>query len=462
VKFSKAQNSANFHLIPELRFSEQNLTSFAGLLIFQALFKRLDLKRKLRNCFGHIGGTKCFGRHLVVLLLIVHIIIGFRKLSDVGYYRDDPLLMRLLGLRRLPGISTISRALSDAGFAGVVKLRELCRTLVINGLRRAAVDRITLDFDGSVLSTQKHAEGTAVGYNPKHRGARSYHPLFCTVAQTGQFFDLHHRPGNAHDSNGAPEFMSSCLSVIRAECPGALLESRLDGAFFKKEIMELLDDEKVEFTGTVPFSHMPQLKRMIENRERWCRIDSTWSFFEVSWKPRSWERKYRFILVRKKVKLQRKEPLQLDLFEPREFGYEYKVIVTNKRERARDVVLFHNGRGSQEGVIGEAKQCASLGYIPTFDLAANQVYSLCSMFAHNLAREIQMLARPPAARPHTKRSAAWTFRNLNTLRNCLINRAGRITHPQGKLVLAMSANPTTEKELLNFLTAITNQPNMNS
>jgi hypothetical protein len=53
-----------------------------------------------------------------------------------------------------------------------------------------------MDFDGSVLSTKGHAEGSAIGFNKRKKGARSYYPLFCTVAQTGQFFDMHHRPGN--------------------------------------------------------------------------------------------------------------------------------------------------------------------------------------------------------------------------------------------------------------------------
>lgn len=456
MKFSKTQNTANYHKIPQLHFTEKNLSSFAGLVIFQVLFRRLKLRGRLRNCFRHIKSTKGFDRHLVVLLLIVHIIIGYRELSDIDYYRDDPLVMRLLGLRRLPGISTISRALSEAGFVGVAKLRKLCRALVIEGVRRAAFDRITLDFDGSVLSTQKHAQETAVGYNRRRKGARSYFPLFCTVSQTGQFFDFHHRPGNAHDSNGAQEFMLKCIAQMHKECPDALLESRLDGAFFNKEIMQMLDDEKVEFTATVPFLNLPQLKRMVEDRVRWQRIDATYSFFEVNWKPKSWSRSYRFILVRKKVKVQRREPLQLDLFEPREFGCEYKAIVTNKRERAADVVQFHNGRGSQEGVIGEAKQCASLGYIPTFDLVANQVYSLCAMFAHNLSREVQMLVAPPTRKTHPKRSAAWKFRSLNTLRCTLINRAGKITHPQGKLVLVMSMNTATRADILNCLDSIKN------
>ena len=44
VKSSKAQIQAKYHKIPALRFEDQKLTSFSGLLIFQLLFKRFELK----------------------------------------------------------------------------------------------------------------------------------------------------------------------------------------------------------------------------------------------------------------------------------------------------------------------------------------------------------------------------------------------------------------------------------
>ena len=95
------------------------------------------------------------------------------------------------------------------------KLRELSRSLVIEGVKRERLFRLTLDFDGSVQSTKGHAEGTAVGFSRSKKGARSYYPLFCTVAQTGQFFDMYHRPGNVHDSNGADQFMLDCFEIAR-------------------------------------------------------------------------------------------------------------------------------------------------------------------------------------------------------------------------------------------------------
>jgi hypothetical protein len=302
VKSSKAQISGKFHKIPEIRFEDQRLTSFSGLLIFQALFTRLHFKSRLKRCFRHLKSSAIFSRHLIVLLLIIHLLLGFRRLRDVDYYRDDPLVMRLLGLRELPDASTISRALSEVDAAGAEKLRELSRSLVIEGLKREGLSRLTLDFDGSVLSTRKHAEGTAVGFNPRKRGARSYYPLFCTVAQTGQFFDFHHRSGNVHDSNGAADFMMRCFDEAWRHFPGAVFESRVDSAFFERNILSVLDGSGVEFTATVPFTRLPELKKMIEQRRRWFRIDGDHSFFETAWKPNSWGVGYRFIFVRKRVR----------------------------------------------------------------------------------------------------------------------------------------------------------------
>ena len=116
-------------------------------------------------------------------------------------------------------------------------MRGLCRDLVVEDLRRASFPRLTFDFDGSVQSTKGHAEGAAVGFNPKKKGARSYSPLFCTVAQTGRFFDLHHRPGNMHDSNGAFSFMADCFEHLWREFAGVKFESRVDGAFFNLETL---------------------------------------------------------------------------------------------------------------------------------------------------------------------------------------------------------------------------------
>jgi len=454
VKSSKAQIQAKCYKIPTIRFEDQRLTSFSGLLIFQALFAHINLKARLKKGFSHLKVSPIFGRHLVVLLLIVHLLIGFRRLRDVDYYRDDPLVLRLLGLRKLPNVSTISRALSKMESEGVEKVRELSRCLVIEGLKRECLPRLTFDFDGSVQWSKGHAEGTAVGFNKSKKGARGYYSLFCTVAQTSQFFDVLHRPGNVHDSNGADQFILECFSKVKEEFPGTIFESRIDSAFFNKKIQGILDSKNVKFTASVPFARFPELKDMIENRKRWRPIDRQWSYFETDWKPKSWDSKYRFIFTRKRVRNQYKGPIQLHLFEPRDFNYQYKVIVTNKTESAKSVVTFHNGRGSQEAIFGDAKNDAALDVIPSRHLAGNQVFTLCAMMAHNLSKEIQMQAAPAAHRARPKRPAAWDFKTLDTLRHRIIQRAGRLTRPKGDLTLTMSANHAVRNDLLHFIDVV--------
>ena len=74
------------------------------------------------------------------------------------------------------------------------------------------------------------------------------------------------------------------------------------------------------------------------------------------------------------------------------------------------------------------------------------------MMAHNLSRELQMLAAPSAAKALVKRPAAWAFEKLDTLRHRIIQRAGRFTpRPQGELTLTMSTNQAIRQDLLNFL-----------
>ena len=450
MRFRKEDILARFHKLPHLRFEDQQLTSFAGAIVLQLLFRRLDLKTRLKSCFP-AKSSAIFGPHLLVLLLIVHLLLGFRRLRDMDYYRDDPVVLRLLGLRRLPDVATLSRALARMGRSSIEKVRHLSSGLVVQALQRERFPRLTLDFDGSVISTCGHAEGTAVGYNPKKKGARSYYNLFCTVAQTGQFFDVLHRPGNVHDSKDAHAFMMDAFDRVRDALAPTVLESRLDSAFFSQDTLTLLDLYGVECTISVPFERFPVLKDQIEARQRWRSLDEHCAYFESDWKPKRWPASYRFLLVRRAVARQTKEALQLDLFEPRHIDHEYRVLVTNKRTSARSVLLFHYGRGAQEGIFAEAKQHAGLDLIPTRRLLGNQMVTLCAMMAHNLGREMQMRAQARSNYSRVKRPAAWTFQTLDTLRHRFIQRAGRLTQPKGELTLTLNSNPKVEKDLLHFL-----------
>ena len=106
----------------------------------------------------------------------------------------------------------------------------------------------------------------------------------------------------------------------------------MDRAFFSDDFVSMLDTEGIQFTISVPFERFADLKALIESRKRWRHLNRQCSFFEADWKPSSRDDRYRFVFARNRNRKQHKGAVQLDLFIPYEYGYDFKAIVTNKRK----------------------------------------------------------------------------------------------------------------------------------
>ena len=453
MKYSKSYVRCKFTCLPQLRFNDQRLSSFSGLIVFQQLITDLDLKRRLSRCFEHHKGSPSFSTTSIVLVLVVSVLLGYRRLRDVQFFDDDPIVLRLLGLNRMPTVSTISRRLNAVDDRSIRGIEHLQQNLVIDALAREKLATITLDFDGSVLGTCRHAEGVAKGFNSKKKGQRSYYPLNCTVAQTAQVLAVHHRSGNVHDSNGARPFIEQCVQMVRNACPQAKIELRMDGAFFSEQIIQCLDELEVEYSISVPFErYTTTIKCYIDERKRWWRLRKGAKYFEKWISLDSWEiAAHRFLFVRDRHKEQRKGAIQLDLFKPYDFDYRYKVIVTNKTTQSKHAVEYHEGRGTQEGLFAELKTEAAMGYVPCNSWNANKLFLLSNVVAHNLTRELQMRYRERDRQTTVKRPALWKFSKIGTLRKQIIQRAGRLIRPQGILTLSMPSNPRVEEIILSYL-----------
>jgi hypothetical protein len=454
MKTSKHKIASNASAFPKIRFEENTqLTAFAGIQIFSSLFASLRLKDRLRRCSAHLNLSTQYSPSSIIFLLIVHVILGFSRLRDIDCYRQDPLILRFLGMGALPSPSTLSRILSQMDASAADKLVELIEGLVIERLTKLKLKRLSIDFDGSICTTSGHAEGTAVGFNPKKKGQRSYYPLFATVAQLDQVLSVLHRSGNVHDSHQAPEFISRVVGLLRTALPHVVIEVRADSAFYSDELLGTLEELRVEYTVSVPFERYTNLKNVIEGRKRWRRVSKDLSGFKCQWKAKSWNQKRCFVFVKKRVKKQTKGPIQLDLFVPYEEGFEFKAIVTNKRQGIKSIVLFHQGRGSQEKIFGEMKNGTRIDYLPCRREAGNRVYMLCNILAHNLSRELQIENAPPARTTNAQRACLWIMESLSTLRKNVINRAGRLTRPNGTLTLTIPADNKIRRVVEKFIPA---------
>ena len=169
MKHSKSVVRCKFSCLSKLRFDDQQLTSYAGLVVLQQLFFDLGLKAKLGCCFSHRQIRPIFSNASVIMLLI-----GYRSLRHVRYYSNDPIVLRVLGLSKLRDVSTISRQLASLDERSVSKLEGLQQNMVLETIASEQLARVTLDFDGSVLGTCRRAQGVTIGFNRKKKGQRSY------------------------------------------------------------------------------------------------------------------------------------------------------------------------------------------------------------------------------------------------------------------------------------------------
>ena len=105
MKHSRADVRGKARPVLDIRFEPQSLTSYSGLIVFQHFFSLIGIKERLWRCFRHLKDNPIYGHHMIMMLLVVHLIIGHRRLRDVDSYRDDEMVKRVLGLKRLPDVS---------------------------------------------------------------------------------------------------------------------------------------------------------------------------------------------------------------------------------------------------------------------------------------------------------------------------------------------------------------------
>jgi hypothetical protein len=96
------------------------------------------------------------------------------------------------------------------------------------------------------------------------------------------------------------------------------------------------------------------------------------------------------------------------------------------------------------------KQDVQMEYIPCRKRAANEVWLLMSMLTHNLGRELQLQALPLKRTASMKRTALWVFESIETLRRKIVQRAARLTRPQGKWTLTLPDIPVLRSAIERY------------
>jgi hypothetical protein len=422
-----------------LRFTEDRLTSYAGLELFRQFLHAIQFSKRLRRHLRASDPGGDYSSVAVVRLLVAMLVVGASRLHHVGYLVGDPLVQRFCGLRRLPGERTLSRWLSRCSASVRSALQALNTDILSITLDRLCLPRLTVDVDGTVVSTGLHVERAFRGYNPHRRKVPSYYPITAYLAQTTQFLRVQNRSGNVHDGKASMPFLRDLFRQLRRMAPKALLEIRLDGAFFRKEIVAFLEP-RAEYAIRVPFYQWLDLQSLIRERKRWKHLRPDLHAFEATVFIPTWNRSVRVAIYRKRVFHKTRKNYQLDLFDPSNGTWEYSAITTNKHLKLKALWDFLAGRGAHEKALGELKSGYAFDTIPTQTHAGNSAWQILSTLAYNLVASFQIHTGAPARRKTRKRTSLFTLKSIFTLRYEVLSRAGILQHPQGHPTLTLSEN----------------------
>lgn len=426
-----------------LRFEHRGLTSYAGLEFVRRYFDALGVIGLLRRELAAALPPTDFGVSAMVLVVLTLLISGGRRLRHVLYLAGDPVVLRLCGLRRLPTPRTIGRWLAAFRARHLPHLQWLNALVVARAIRHAGLRRLTIDVDGSVVSTGLQVEGARRGYNPHHRKVPSYYPITAYEAQSGQVLRVQNRPGNIDDATAARQFLRELFAQLRATLgTGYGLEFRMDGAFFRRYIIEQLEAAGAEYAIKVPFYTWVGLKERVRRTRLWRRVEETVSYAEHAVELAPWGgRCFRVILYRRHVQHETKKNFQLDLFDPSDGHYEYSAVVTNKTLSGPALWAFMCGRGMHEKVYGELKSGFAFASVPTMRYAANSAWQMLSVLAFNLMRGFQTATTAERRGATRKRRSLFRFESIHTLRALCLQRAGIIVRPDGYATLDVGPSP---------------------
>jgi len=431
-----------------IEFGGEAMTSYAGLEMVRRYIHGTDTYRRLMAWQGRSRMSGDLRIGALVLLLVALVLVGGRRLKHVQWLEGDPVVRRFAGLNRIPTRCCLARRLAAFRTAELSELDDLIIGAASDALAPHRLARMTLDIDGSVLTTGQQVKGARRGYNPHNRKNPSYYPITAILAQSGHVIAHRNRPGNVHDSHGSAAFVRDAIRRLRHwfEHEG-VVEVRADSAFFQRDFLVSCENAQAHYAIKVPFMPYFNLRSLIKEAgpkvwksvSRNSKVEGFWLDLPIS----AWGRVQRVAVFRthrdnKPVKG------QLDLFNPDDGYWEHSAVATNRDISLRALWQFMNGHGVQEKTTGELKSGLAYADIPTADMRANAAWQKLNILAHNIQTSFQIDVFPKTKPLSLKRTARFLIRSIRTLRFEWIVRAGRFVNTGGHRRLRLPNNERTE------------------
>ena len=384
-----------------------------------------------------------------VLNIAYNILAGGMRLEDIEQRRNDESFLNGLEAERIPDPTTAGDFTRRFDPADILCLQECFNR------KRLAVWKVQapgflreafLDVDGTIASTDGECkEGIGLSY----KGIWGYAPLIVSLANTREVLYLVNRPGQAASHNGSVEWIDRSLDLVGQVAGQITIRGdtdfthtahldRWNQAGHKFLLGMDAHPKVVKLADALPGSAWRTLERLpkyeiltqprakafrhkeqiVVEKEYRNQILVGEDIAEIEYQPLKAARKYRLIILRKNLSVQRGEQALLD--EIRYFFY-----ITNRSDAAEKIVGLANGRCDQENVIEQLKNGVNAMRMPVHDLVSNWAYMVMGALAWNLKAWYGLLMPNAERGAEIMKMEFRRFLNTIMLLPCQIVRTGR-------------------------------------
>jgi len=108
------------------------------------------------------------------------------------------------------------------------------------------------------------------------------------------------------------------------------------------------------------------------------------------------------------------------------------------------------GRGSHEKAHAELKSGFAFDCVPTREYGANSAWRVLSALDFNLMKSFQVATTATPRSRSRKHRVLCHLQTIQSLRYQWLNRAGRLSHPNGIPTLDLGTNPTVQTRFMNM------------
>jgi hypothetical protein len=407
------------------------LTSQAGLIPVVKFLQRIGFEKTVNQTVPHQRGDNAdYQLTDGIFLTLVGMIGGAGSIAKLCGVWSDSVLRKIAGWTKVPVDTTIGRLFKEVTEKQISQFESLNHRLrgqIWRLANRAGVSKVGLnptqwvDIDSTVDSVCGTQEGAAKGYNPKNKGALSYHPQLAFLAGSKEILQAWFRTGSAYTSNGVVDFVKQLL----AHLPNRMrIIVRADSGYFDGALLDLLDTYDHGYLIKVKLKNLVSLL----TQQQWTTIagQPDWEQCTFDYRCGEWKVARRFVAVRQR--LPKKESPQLDLLETTQ--YDYFCYVTTEALTPWQTHKKYGERATCETWIEESKGQMGMGKIRTASFLANAALFHSAVLAYNTLRWMAIMSGSQMLRQ-------W---EPETIRTYLIRVAGKLLTGNGQLTVKTPDN----------------------